>query len=128
MTKNNDPKRDGQPFDYVDKTKNNREPYYEKRPQWHNEPPPPPPQPPNNNNNGTGGKVIITILVFAIIGAVIIGIGKVSDDMNPTKIEQIDKKDPSQNKDNNQQPKQKENNKQSDDTKSVDKEPTKESK
>lgn len=125
MTKNNDPKRDGQPFDYVDKTKNNREPYYEKRPQWHNEPAPPPP---NNNNNGIGGKVIITILVFAIIEAVIIGIGKVSTDVNPTKIEQIDKKDPSQKEDNNQQHKQDESNKQSDDTKSVDKEPTKESK
>lgn len=125
MTKNNDPKRDGQPFDYVDETRNNQDQYYEKQPQWYNEPPPPPP---NNNNNSTGGKVIITILVFAIIGAVIIGIGKVSTDVNPAKIEQIDKKYPSQKEDNNQQHKQKENNKQSDDTKSVDKEPTKESK
>lgn len=122
MTKNNDPRRDGQPFDYIDETRNNQDPYYEKQPQWYNEPPPP-----NNNNNGTGGKVIITILVFAIIGAVIIGIGKVSNDVNPTKIEQIDKKYPSQKEDNNQQHKQDESNKQSDDTKSVDKEPTKES-
>ena len=120
---NNDPRRDGQPFDYVDETRNNQDPYYEKRPQWYNEPPPPP-----NNNNGMWGKVIITVLVFAIIGAVIIGIEKVSNDVNPTKIEQIDKQDPSQNEDNNQQPKQEENNKQSNDTKSVDKEPTKESK
>lgn len=120
---NNDPRRDGQPFDYVDETRNNQDPYYEKRPQWYNEPPPPP-----NNNNGMWGKVIITVLVFAIIGVVIIGIEKVSNDVNPTKIEQIDKQDPSQNEDNNQQPKQEENNKQSNDTKSVDKEPTKESK
>lgn len=124
MTKNNDPKRDGQPFDYVDETRNNQDPYYEKQPQWYNEPPPP--QPPNNNN--MWGKVIITVLVFAIIGAVIIGIGKVSNDVNPTKIEQIDKKYPSQNEDNDQQYKQDESNKQSDDTKSVGKERTKESK
>lgn len=122
---NNDPRRDGQPFDYVDDTRNSQDPYYEKRPQWYNDPPPPP-QPPNNN--GMWGKVLITVLVFAIIGAVIIGIEKVGNDVNPTKIEQIDKQDPSQKEDNNQQPKQDESNKQSKDTKSVDKEPTKESK
>lgn len=75
MSRSNKPKRHTQPFDYAKNTRELNTMYQKESPK------------PPNNNKKSGSKLIITILVFVIVGVVIVGS---RDEIAPTDSKNID--------------------------------------